>query len=65
MHMGVDAKEIIEISSQLLQQNPSRFSDSFEENKYSVEELTNIHSHHTQNRIAGHITRKIQGRTSK
>ena len=64
-HMSVDAEEIIEISNQLIQQYPNQFSDSFEQNKQAVEDLTNIHTHHTQNRIAGHITRKKQGRTLK
>ena len=56
--MSVDAEEIINIGKTLLSQYPEAFTDKFQANKRKVEQLTDIRTHHTVNRIAGHITRK-------
>ena len=58
--MSVDPTEIIDISERLLVQYPGAFSDDFKWNKQEVERLTDISTHHTLNRIAGHITRQQQ-----
>jgi len=46
------------LGQQLLTQYPEAFTDDFETNKRKVEQLTDIRTHHTVNRIAGHITRE-------
>ncbi len=56
--MSVDPTEVIDISERLLKQHPTTFTDDFEENKAAVERLTDIRTHHTLNRITGHITRQ-------
>jgi small subunit ribosomal protein S17e len=42
----------------LLEQYPDGFTEEFNTNKRKIEKLTDIRTHHTVNRIAGHITRK-------
>lgn len=56
--MSVDAEEIMHIGKTLLEQYPEAFTDEFETNKRKVEQLTDIRTHQTVNRIAGHITRR-------
>lgn len=56
--MSVDAVEIMNIGQTLLDQYPEAFTEEFETNKRKVEQLTDIRTHHTVNRIAGHITRR-------
>ena len=56
--MVVDAVEIMNIGQTLLNQYPEAFTDEFEANKRKVEQLTDIRTHQTVNRIAGHITRR-------
>jgi small subunit ribosomal protein S17e len=56
--MTVDPTEIMDMSDQLLEQYPKSFTDEFDANKRLVEQLTDIRTHHTVNRIAGHITRR-------
>lgn len=56
--MPVTAVEIMNLGEQLLNQYPEAFTDEFETNKRKVEQLTDIRTHHTVNRIAGHITRQ-------
>jgi len=56
--MSVDAVEIMNISADLLERYPEAFSDDFGANKRTVEQLTDIRTHHTRNRIAGRITRQ-------
>jgi len=58
LSMSVDATEVIDISERLLNQHPTVFTDDFEQNKAAVERLTDIRTHHTLNRITGHITRQ-------
>jgi small subunit ribosomal protein S17e len=56
--MPVNATEIMNLGRQLLDQYPEAFTEDFETNKRKVEQLTDIRTHHTVNRIAGHITRQ-------
>jgi small subunit ribosomal protein S17e len=56
--MTVDPTEIMDMSDRLLEQYPKSFTDEFDANKRLVEQLTDIRTHHTVNRIAGHITRR-------
>ena len=58
--MSVDPTEIMDISDRLLEQYPGEFTGQFDSNKRKVERLTDIRTHHTVNRIAGHITRRQQ-----
>lgn len=57
-NMPVNATEIMNLGKQLLDQYPEAFTEDFETNKRKVEQLTDIRTHHTVNRIAGHITRQ-------
>jgi len=45
---------------ELLERYRDRFKPDFEHNKRVVQELTNIKSKRTRNRIAGYITRLIK-----
>lgn len=47
------------IAMDLLKKYPDVFTNSFDENKKLVQELTNVKSKTVRNRIAGYITRKI------
>jgi len=47
------------IARELLKKYPDVFTNSFDENKKLVAELTNIKSKTVRNRVAGYITRKI------
>ena len=42
----------------LLERYPTAFTKDFDQNKDSVEKLTNITSKGVRNRIAGYVTRK-------
>ncbi len=42
----------------LLERYPDAFTKDFDQNKDSVEKLTNIDSKGVRNRIAGYVTRK-------
>ncbi|PSP55422.1 30S ribosomal protein S17e [Halobacteriales archaeon QS_1_67_19] len=42
----------------LLERYPEAFTDDFDQNKESVQKLTNIESKGVRNRIAGYVTRK-------
>jgi len=48
----------------LLERYPDAFNADFEQNKESVEALTNIEAKGVRNRIAGYVTRK-QGATAE
>jgi small subunit ribosomal protein S17e len=63
--MTVNASEIMKIGKNLLEQYPEAFTEDFETNKRKVSQLTDIRTHHTQNRIAGHITRTVQSERSE
>jgi small subunit ribosomal protein S17e len=42
----------------LLERYPDAFTTDFDQNKQSVQKLTNIESKGVRNRIAGYVTRK-------
>ena len=45
---------------QLFEKYPNRFTESFEENKKAIAELTSITSKRVRNRVAGYITRLVK-----
>ena len=55
--MPVDPEDVTNIGDGLLERYPDAFSDDFEENKRTVERLTELRSHHVRNRVAGYVTR--------
>ena len=61
--MSVSPVEIMNIGERLLEQYPEAFTDDFETNKRKVERLTDIRTHQTVNRIAGHVTRQREDDT--
>ncbi|MFC7046657.1 30S ribosomal protein S17e [Halobacteriaceae archaeon GCM10025711] len=62
--MPVRPAYVKKISALLLERYPDAFTDDFEHNKESVDQLTNVDSKDVRNRIAGYVTRK-QGGTPK
>lgn len=62
--MPIRPAYIKKIATRLLDQYPEAFSDDFEENKKSVQQLTNIDSKDVRNRVAGYVTRKKAGPSS-
>ena len=59
--MTIDPENIIDIGNSLLSQYEEAFCTDFEANKQSVERLTDVESQRVRNRIAGYITRKMNG----
>ena len=59
--MPIKPGYIKNIAKTLLEEYPEAFSTDFEQNKESVEKLTNIDSKEVRNRVAGYVTRKKQG----
>jgi len=59
--MAIKPSYIKNIAKALLERYPEAFSTDFEENKESVERLTNIDSKEVRNRVAGYVTRKKSG----
>lgn len=59
--MTIDPENIIDIGNSLLSQYEEAFSTDYEANKQSVERLTDVESQRVRNRIAGYITRKMNG----
>lgn len=62
--MPIRPAYIKKIATRLLEQYPEAFSDDFEQNKESVQQLTNIDSKDVRNRVAGYVTRKKAGPSS-
>ena len=56
--MAIKPAYVKKTANLLLEQYPDAFTDDFEQNKESVEKLTNIESKSVRNRIAGYISRK-------
>lgn len=56
--MPVSPDYIKETGNLLFERYPEAFVYDFEQNKESVEQLTNVESKDVRNRIAGYITRK-------
>ena len=59
--MPVDPEDVTSIGDRLLERYPDAFSGDFEENKRTVERLTELRSHHVRNRVAGYVTRATAG----
>lgn len=59
--MTIDPENIVDIGNSLLSQYDESFSTDYEANKQSVERLTDVESQRVRNRIAGYITRKMNG----
>jgi small subunit ribosomal protein S17e len=62
--MPVDPEDVTSIGDSLLERYPDAFSDDFEENKRTVERLTELRSHHVRNRVAGYVTRATTSETT-
>ncbi|MFB6354381.1 MAG: 30S ribosomal protein S17e [Halobacteriales archaeon] len=56
--MAIKPAYIKNIATTLMEEYPEAFSADFEQNKQSVEELTNIDSKEVRNRVAGYVTHK-------
>lgn len=56
--MPVSPDYVKKIGNLLLERYPEAFVHDFEQNKESVEKLTNVESKGVRNRIAGYVTRK-------
>ncbi len=62
--MAIKPAYIKNLATALLERYPEAFSTDFEQNKESVQELTNIDSKEVRNRVAGYVTRKKQGQVA-
>lgn len=58
-YMGIKPSYIKTVGVELLTRYGPRFSNSFDENKQTVTEVTTIESKRVRNRVAGYVTRKI------
>ena len=56
--MAIKPAYVKKTGNRLLEQYPDAFTSDFEQNKESVQKLTNIESKGVRNRIAGYIARK-------
>ncbi|ELZ14248.1 30S ribosomal protein S17e [Halovivax asiaticus JCM 14624] len=56
--MAIKPAYVKKTATLLLERYPQAFTDDFEQNKESVEKLTNVDSKGVRNRIAGYVTRK-------
>jgi len=56
--MPVSPDYVKKIGNVLLERYPKAFTDDFEQNKESVDKLTNVDSKDVRNRIAGYVARK-------
>ena len=56
--MAIKPAYVKKTGALLMERYPQAFTDDFEQNKESVQELTNIESKSVRNRIAGYVTRK-------
>ena len=61
----VKPKFIKSLAEKLLETYPDRFTESFEENKKAVAELTDIPSKTVRNKVAGYITRLVKRRKAR
>jgi small subunit ribosomal protein S17e len=60
--MGIKPTYVKSLSEELISRYGERFTNSFEDNKHAVEELTSIGSKSVRNRVAGSVTRKMNRR---
>ncbi|RBI62258.1 30S ribosomal protein S17e [halophilic archaeon] len=56
--MPVSPDYVKKLGNLLLERYPEAFTADFEQNKESVEKLTNVDSKDVRNRIAGYVSRK-------
>lgn len=56
--MPIEPAYIKNLARELIDRYPEAFSDDFDQNKESVQRLTNIESKSVRNRVAGYVTRK-------
>lgn len=56
--MAIKPAYVKKTATLLLERYPEAFTEDFEQNKESVETLTNIESKGVRNRVAGYVTRK-------
>ncbi len=56
--MAIKPAYVKKTGNLLLEQYPDAFTTDFEQNKESVQKLTNVESKGVRNRIAGYVTRK-------
>ncbi len=56
--MAIKPAYVKKTGNVLLERYPDAFTTDFEQNKDSVEKLTNVESKGVRNRIAGYVTRK-------
>ena len=56
--MAIKPAYIKNTGALLLERYPDAFTDDFEQNKESVDKLTNITSKGVRNRVAGYVTHK-------
>ena len=45
------------VAIELVDKYPDRFTEDYEHNKHSVDELTDVQTHDMRNKIAGYATR--------
>ncbi|GAB7017141.1 30S ribosomal protein S17e [Halostagnicola sp. A-GB9-2] len=62
--MAIKPAYVKKTGALLLEQYPDAFTTDFEQNKDSVDKLTNIESKGVRNRIAGYVTRKKSGKVA-
>ncbi len=55
--MGVKTEQIKHLAKELIRRFPDKFSESFEDNKHAVTELTRGTSTKVRNQVAGYVTR--------
>ena len=56
--MPIEPAYVKNLARELIDRYPEAFSDDFDQNKESVQRLTNIESKSVRNRVAGYVTRK-------
>jgi len=62
--MAIKPAYVKDMARTLLERYPEAFSEDFEQNKESVEVLTDIDSKGVRNRVAGYVTRKVAAPTT-
>jgi small subunit ribosomal protein S17e len=55
--MGVKTEQIKHLAKELIRRFPDKFSESFDDNKHAVTELTRGTTTKVRNQVAGYITR--------
>ena len=61
----VKTKQVKGVGKELMERYPDKFSDNFEENKHTVEALTQGTTTRIRNQIAGYITRTMASANSE